>query len=376
MDTATEGSARALFSLTGFWLLAVWCSFCATTFALSTASALSLKEQFLLEMTMQLPFWESKRNITVKKEARTDQRFGCRPEERPVEQLIHYGVINLNKPAGPSSHQVSDYVQRILGIAKAGHSGTLDPHVSGVLPIALARATRIAQALLNAGKEYVTLMHLHHSVSEAVLRETFRAFQGKIMQLPPVRSAVKRQERVREIYYLDILEIDNNDALFRVGCEAGTYIRKLVHDFGLKIGGAHMAQLVRTRAGPFCDRDWHSLQDLADAYAFYKEEGNEKAIRRVILPFERAVDHLSKVWVFDNVVNNLCHGAGLGVQGISKLHDGIREKELVAVMTLKDELICLGAAMLSSADMLANERGLAVAPEKVFMERDTYSTYK
>ena len=324
----------------------------------------------------KLPFEAKTREILVKREMATDPSFGSKPEERSVEQLIQYGVINLNKPSGPSSHQVSDYVQKILNINKSGHSGTLDPKVSGVLPVALAKATRVVHALLIAGKEYVTLMHLHKPVSEKEIRQTFNKFEGKIKQLPPVRSAVKRQERVREIYYFDILEINGQDVLFRVGCEAGTYIRKLVHDFGKSIdAGAHMAQLVRTKAGPFTDKDWHSLQDVKDAYEFFKE-GDEKKIREVILPFERAVDHLPKVWVFDNVVNNVCHGSSLGVQGISKLHSGIGKGDVVAVMTLKDELIGMGNTVMTSDEMVASEKGLCVTIDKVFMERNIYVTDK
>lgn len=244
--------------------------------------------------------------------------------------------------------------------------------MTGVLPIALDKATRIVQALLKAGKEYICLMHLHKEVAENKIHELMKEFQGKIKQLPPVRSAVKRQERFREIYYLNILEINGKDVLFKVGCEAGTYIRKLAHDFGKRLGtGAHMFQLIRTKAGPFTDKDWHSLQDLKDAYEFYKE-GNEKEIRKIILPFERAVEHLPKVWVFDNAVNNICHGASLGVPGISKLHLNINKNDSIAIMTLKEELIALGTSQITSEEMFKSEKGIAVKVEKVLMPRNTY----
>ena len=137
--------------------------------------------------------------------------------------------------------------------------------MTGVLPIALANATRITQGLLTAGKEYVALMHLHKSVSEEKIREIMNKFVGKIEQIPPARSAVKRQERTREIYYLTILEIDGQDVLFRVGCQAGTYIRKLIHDIGGSLTvGAHMTQLIRTKAGPFKENSWHKYSTNAD----------------------------------------------------------------------------------------------------------------
>ena len=240
--------------------------------------------------------------------------------------------------------------------------------MTGVLPIALAKATRIIQALINAGKEYVALMHLHKKVNQDRLLKSIEKFQGKIRQIPPVRSAVKRVERTREIYYFKILDIIDQDILFRVGCEAGTYIRKLIHDLGKEIGtGAHMLQLVRTKAGPFNDYKWHSLQDIKDAYEFYKE-GDESEIRKIILPYEKATEHLPKVWVFDNVIGNLCHGSSLGNQGISKLTTNIKSNDPVAVFTLKDELICLGKSLLSFQDVIKKEKTLAVVPNKVFMD--------
>jgi len=135
------------------------------------------------------------RQLFVKKEAVGE--FGKAPAERTPAELIQYGIVNFDKPKGPSSHQVSDYVQKILKISKAGHSGTLDPQVTGVQPVALGRATRITQFLLTAPKEYVGIMHLHHEVPEELFSKTITQFTGKIKQLPPVKSAVKRVERER-----------------------------------------------------------------------------------------------------------------------------------------------------------------------------------
>ena len=232
------------------------------------------------------------------------------------------------------------------------------------------------QTLLNAGKEYVALMHLHKEVPEQVIRDCIKNdFLGKIKQVPPIRSAVKRRLRTRTIYYLEIMEVEGKEVLFKVGCEAGTYIRKLIHDIGLKLRtGAHMTQLVRTKAGPFSSHDWHSLHDLKDAYEFYKD-GDEKPIREVILPVEKAVDHLAKVWVVDNCVDSLCHGADLSVPGVSKYTD-FEEDETIAVMSLKDELICLGTSTCNSRELSKNDKGKVVSTHKVFMERKTYPVFK
>jgi H/ACA ribonucleoprotein complex subunit 4 len=322
----------------------------------------------------KLPFEKTKREVLVRKEADTNPGTGEIPEKRTVERLIDFGVINIDKPKGPTSHQVSEFVQKILGLKKAGHSGSLDPAVTGVLPVALGSATRIVQTLLPSGKEYVCIMHLHQEIDEKTIRKVMKSFVGKIMQKPPIKSAVKRVEREREIYYIEILEIDGKDILFVVGCEAGTYIRKLCHDMGKTFGvGAHMAELRRTKAGPFNEETLVTLQDLTDAYHYWKEEGKDSYIRKFIFPVEFAVAHMPKVWVFDNAIDSLCHGSALKVPGISKLDSGIEPGQAAAMMTLKNELIGIGTAKLDSEKMLQEEKGVAVKTHKVFMKPGVYS---
>lgn len=326
-------------------------------------------------MKDKLPFEDRERKILVKKEATS--KHGSDPNARNVEELIKYGVINLNKPRGPTSHQASAFVQKILGIDKSGHSGTLDPNVTGVLPVATGRATRVVQVLLIAGKEYVGIMHLHKEVSKTELEKGIKSFTGKIKQMPPIKSSVKRAWRFREVYYFEILEIDGQDVLFKVGCQAGTYIRKLIHDLGQKLKiGANMTQLIRTKAGPFRIEESFTLQDLTDALHFYKKEKNEKFIRRIIRPIEEAVVHLPKIWVLDSTVDSLCHGSSLGIPGISKVEDGIEKDMTVAVMTLRDELIALGVSNMLSKEMIDKEKGIAVKINKVFMLPETYPKMK
>ena len=323
---------------------------------------------------MELPFEKIERKVLVKKEATTNKELGCNPEDRKTEQIINYGIVNINKPIGPTSHQVADFVQKILHINKSGHAGTLDPGVHGSLPTALGKGTRIVQALLNSGKEYVGIMHLHKDVSERKIKSNIKKFfTGKIKQMPPLKSAIKRQLREREIYYWNIMEKNGQDLLFRVGCQAGTYIRKLIHDLGQKLKvGAHMQELRRTKAGPFREDTLFTLQDLADAYYFYKEENKDKFLRKIIQPIENATLHLKKVWVLDNAVATICHGASLNVPGITKLNDDIEKEDVVAIMTLKDELVALGVANLTSKEIMKEEKGLAVKINKVFMEADLY----
>ncbi len=320
----------------------------------------------------QLPFEKIEREILIKKESKPSEKYGQDPNNRDIKELIDFGIININKPKGPTSHQISAYAQKILEIKKGGHSGTLDPKVTGVLPIALGRATRIVQALLPAGKEYVCIMHIHKPIAEGKIINTMKKYIGKIRQMPPIKSAVKRQFRNRRIYYLDIIEIDNQDILFRVGCQAGTYIRKLCSDIGKDLGcGAHMAQLIRTKAGPFKDTEMFTLQDLIDALHYYKE-GNEKFIRKVILPIEKAVEHLPRVWIHDSAIPSICHGSDLKVPGISKIETEIQIDEMVAIMSLKDELVALGELKMLPKDIIKEERGIAIKVNKVFMKEDLY----
>jgi len=201
-----------------------------------------------------------------------------------------------------------------------------------------------------------------------------KEFEGKITQLPPIRSAVKRQNREREVYYIDVISIDDQDVLMRIGCQAGTYIRKICSDFGEKLGtGAHMQQLVRTKAGPFNDKEWHSLTDLKDAYQLYKE-GNEKELKRVIKPVEYAIRHLGRVWIADSAVDSLCHGADLKYPGIAKIELPLHKDETVAILTLKNELVCVGN-MVVDADKM-KERDNVVRTTKVFMDPGIYPNMK
>ncbi|MFA5141806.1 MAG: RNA-guided pseudouridylation complex pseudouridine synthase subunit Cbf5 [Candidatus Woesearchaeota archaeon] len=320
-----------------------------------------------------LPFEKIKREILVRRELKTGANYGKRPEDRTMTELLDMGVINVDKPKGPTSHQVSAYVQQILNITKSGHGGTLDPGVTGCLPVALGKGTRIVQALLPAGKEYVMIMHLHREIEESIVRDTINSFIGKIKQLPPIKSAIKREWRIRKIYYIQVIEVDGQDVLMRVGCQAGTYMRKLATDIGLKLGiGAHMAELRRTKAGPFNEKTITSLQDLTDAFWVYKNEQKEDKLRKIILPIEFAVSHLGKIWVCDSCVDTLCHGANLNAPGIAKVESEIQQGELVAMMTLKNELICLGISQIASHAMVKAQRGLVVNVTKVFMDPAIY----
>lgn len=313
-------------------------------------------------------------NLLVKSNAVTNPEYGCEPQDRPIEEYISKGVINLDKPSGPTSHEIDSWVRRILNCEKTGHGGTLDPKVTGVLPIGIDSATRVIQLLLEAPKEYVCLMTLHKDVTEERIRSIFKEFHGKIYQTPPVKSAVKRELRVRNVYYADILEIEGRDILFKIGCEAGTYVRTYCHDIGEALGtGAHMAELRRTQVGSFTEKNnLITLQDLTDAYYYWNEEGDESYLRKYILPMETATDHLPKVYIRDSAVDAICHGANLAAGGIAFLSENIKKHDNVAIFTLKGELVASASALFNIEEIIESSTGIMFNTNKVFMDTEIY----
>lgn len=314
------------------------------------------------------------REVLVRAQDITDPSYGQEPGSRPMREYMRLGVINLDKPVGPTSHEIVAWIKRLLEVRRAGHGGTLDPKVSGILPVALEDATKMVQTLLPAGKEYICLMHLHGDVLDHRLKQVLREFEGEIYQRPPIRAAVRRMLRKRRIYYVELLEREGRDVLLKIGCEAGTYMRKWCFDVGEALGcGAHMAELRRTRTGPFReDEALVKLHDLADAYVFWREEGVEDHLRKVILPVEATVQHLPKLVVRDGAVDALCHGASLAAPGVLTVETGISTDDLVALMTLKGELIALARATMTSKQITEADHGIIAKPERVVMSPGTY----
>ncbi len=305
--------------------------------------------------------------------AKTNAHYGKSPDERSVRELLNNGFINLDKPAGPTSHQVVAWVKEILEVDKAGHGGTLDPAVTGVLPVALGDAARALQVLLVAGKEYVALMKLHKEAEEKKIREVLKSFIGEISQVPPLRSAVKRVRRTRQVYYLDVLEIQGTEVLFRVGCEAGTYIRTLCVDIGKRLGsGAQLLQLRRSRVGTIIEGTSVTLQDVKDAYIFWKEDDNETEIRKTILPMERLLDVVPKIVVRDSTIDALCHGANLAIPGVVEIDEDIKKEEMAAVLSLKGEGVALVKMEIPSDQVIERDAGICAQLLRVLMNKGTY----
>ncbi|MFP4115872.1 MAG: RNA-guided pseudouridylation complex pseudouridine synthase subunit Cbf5 [Candidatus Aenigmatarchaeota archaeon] len=313
-----------------------------------------------------------KREFQFKEAVLSDPSYGKYPGAHTMEEVTERGIVVLDKPEGPTSHQATGWVKDILGLSKAGHSGTLDPRATGVLLIALGKATKTMPVLSNLDKEYVSLVMLHGEVSDGELETALEQFRGKIKQTPPKKSAVKREERVREVKELELLERGENKILLRVKCEAGTYIRKLAHDLGEELGcGAHMKELRRTAVGPFDEEEAVKLQTLKDDRVFY-EEGENENIRGDILPLEMVADVSSCIVVKDTAVEALCNGADLGVGGISAVERSLNKGDKVSLLTGKGELVAIGKAEMGPKDIYESNRGKAVSLINVLMERGTY----
>jgi predicted rRNA pseudouridine synthase len=241
---------------------------------------------------------------------------GCSPLKRPLKEYMRYGIINLDKPANPSSHEVVAWIKRILRVDKTGHSGTLDPKVTGCLIVCLDRATRLVKAQQSAGKEYVGVVRLHSAIdSERKLAKAVETLTGALFQRPPLISAVKRQLRIRSIYQSKLIEYDmkRHLGIFWVSCEAGTYVRTLCVHLGLLVGtGGHMQELRRVRSGALTEsQNLVTMHDVLDAQSQYDATKDETYLRRIVMPLEVLLVRHKRVVVKDSAVNAICYGAKL-----------------------------------------------------------------
>jgi tRNA pseudouridine55 synthase len=295
---------------------------------------------------------------------------GDAEKDEPLHLWTHAGIIVIDKPRGPSSHQVASWVGKMLG-CQVGHAGTLDPQVSGLLLVMLGNAVRLAPLLLQHDKEYICLMRLHGDIDKTRIEQIGAEFTGRLYQRPPRKSAVKRVLRIRTIHKLEILDCEGRVVLFRVNCDAGTYIRSLCHHMGLALGvGAHMVELRRTRSGAFSEQDMHTLQDVQDACIAAKE-GDRRVLSSNILSVDSAVPDLAKVIIRDTAIDAICHGAVLAGVGVISC-DEFKPDQTVAVLSKKKEFICLGRALVSSNSFKPGDTGLVIAPTTVFLPPGTY----
>lgn len=302
---------------------------------------------------------------------------GYSPLKRPLAEYIRYGILNLDKPANPSSHEVVAWIKRILRVEKTGHSGTLDPKVTGNLIVCIDRATRLVKSQQGAGKEYVCVARLHSSVPDvAKVARALETLTGAVFQRPPLISAVKRQLRIRTIYESKLLEYDPDRHLvvFWISCEAGTYVRTLCVHLGLILGvGGHMQELRRVRSGILGEKDnMVTMHDVMDAQWVYDNYRDESYLRRVIMPLEVVLTSYKRLVVKDSAVNAICYGAKLMIPGLLRFENEIENGEEVVLMTTKGEAIALGIAEMTTAVMATCDHGVVARIKRVVMDRDTY----
>ena len=302
---------------------------------------------------------------------------GYSPLKRPIDQYIKYGIINLDKPANPSSHEVVAWIKRILKVEKTGHSGTLDPKVTGNLIVCIDRATRLVKSQQGAGKEYVCVARLHSSVNDkSKVARALETLTGAVFQRPPLISAVKRQLRIRTIYESKLLEYDADKHLvvFWISCEAGTYVRTMCVHLGLILGvGGHMQELRRVRSGILGEKDnMVTMHDVMDAQWVYENYRDESYLRRAIMPLEVLLTSYKRLVVKDSAVNAICYGAKLMIPGLLRFENEVEVGEEVVLMTTKGEAIALGIAEMTTAVMATCDHGVVARIKRVVMDRDSY----
>jgi len=311
---------------------------------------------------------------------------GSSPLGRPLAQHLSYGVINVDKPVNPSSHEVVSWIKRILRVEKTGHSGTLDPKVSGCLIVCLDRATRLAKAQQSAGKEYVAIVRLHSKgdgedgaltdLQAKLARAVETTLVGALFQRPPLISAVKRQLRIRTIYDSKLLDFDEqrNLGVFWISCQAGTYVRTLCVHLGLVLGtGGHMQELRRVRSGIMGEQEHMvTMHDILDAQHMYDTTKDETYLRRVVLPLEVLLTNFKRIVVKDSAVNAICYGAKFMIPGLLRFADNIELNDEVVLMTTKGEAIAVAIAQMTTAVMATVDHGTVAKIKRVIMERDVY----
>ncbi|KAG9394668.1 H/ACA RNA-protein complex component Cbf5p [Carpediemonas membranifera] len=304
---------------------------------------------------------------------------GFNPLKRPLKEHMRYGVINLDKPSNPSSHEVVSWIKRILKCDKTGHSGTLDPKVTGCLSVCIDRATRLVKSQQGAGKEYVAVLSLHGKISGVdALKRALNELTGTLFQRPPLESAVKKVLRIRTVYSIDLLQFDGERqlAVLKVSCEAGTYIRTLCEHLGLLLGvGGHMQELRRIRTGHLTEKDrLVTMHDVLDAMWAYENKGDESYLRRVVMPLEVLLTTYKRLVIKDTAVNAICYGAKLLLPGLLRFDEGIEAGDQVVIMTTKGEAVAVGVAQMNTVGLgtAKDGKGVVARLKRVIMERDTY----
>ncbi|XP_059607753.1 H/ACA ribonucleoprotein complex subunit 4 [Phlebotomus argentipes] len=316
-------------------------------------------------------------HLNVRTNHYTPLPFGASPLNREIRDYVSSGFINVDKPSNPSSHEVVAWLKRILKVQKTGHSGTLDPKVTGCLIVCIDRATRLVKSQQSAGKEYVAVFKLHAAVeSLQKVHQGLEKLRGALFQRPPLISAVKRQLRVRSVYESKLLDFDmsRNLGVFWVSCEAGSYIRTMCVHLGLMLGvGGHMIELRRVRSGIQSEKQsMVTMHDVLDAQYMYDHHKDESLLRRVIHPLEGLLVGHKRIFMKDSSINAVCYGAKIMLPGVLRYEDGIELNQEIVICSTKGEAIALAIALMTTATMASCDHGVCAKIKRVIMERDVY----
>ncbi len=279
-----------------------------------------------------------------------------------MHPLLNNGFIIINKPQGPVSHEVTSWVKKLAGINRTGHAGTLDPNVSGVLPIALGRATKLLKYISAKDKTYIALARFRNEIPKEKILSLFSQFTGEITQTPPLISAVKKSPRKRTIYSLEFLEKKGKLVLFKACVEAGTYIRTLCEDMGRDVGGARMEELRRISVGNIDESIAVRLQDFSDALWCYKEKNNPKMLDSILHPPDAFIS-FPKIIVKNTAVNSLLNGAQLMRSGVLSIQDSAKPREYISLYTEDNRFIGVGKYYDKSP------RNLAVKIDRIHLQK-------
>ena len=298
---------------------------------------------------------------------------GIDPENLSIEQRLASGFILLDKPPGPTSHQIASWVRDLLGLERLGHGGTLDPFATGVLPLMAGKSMKLTKGILKTDKTYIAVLKFAQETNTESLNEVIDKLTGRIYNVPPEISAVKVQVRTRKIYSFELIEATSKQAIVKIACEAGTYIRTIARDMGLLLGyNVELKELRRENSGRFNLIDCVTLQEIADAVWLWKECDNSTALEKIIHPTEKLLLDKPYIIVKDSAASALCHGAPLLRPGLIDVSDKLSSGLEVAAFTSKNEVVGIVKMSKGFTEISNETSGEIGKPVMILMEQERY----
>jgi len=314
-------------------------------------------------------------NWVLDSSAKTNPSYGCNPKDRPLEELLGCGVIVIDKPPGPTSHQLTAWARNLLGIARIGHGGTLDPFATGLLTLLCGRATKLTGVLLKKPKRYVSVLRFKKGVDLAEISSLLEKMTGEIYNVPPKESAVKVQVRSRIIQSAQLIDYDEASRVFVVAfqCDAGTYVRTLAKDFGLLMGTeCQLLELHREGSGGFNDTMACTMQQLTDATFLWREHDDGRGLTRILAPVESILDELPRIVVKEGAVAAVSHGAPLARPGVVSAPKNLSAGSSVLIYSLKGEVVALSTLSVATDSLPRMRAGQVATAQTVMMPPGIY----